>query len=153
MGLQDILPTLATLTGCPLAKASDGADLTPVLKDRSAKVREGTGHVRDIYYSNYGQKNWQTAMVTDGRWKYCYAEQGPTEELYDLQNDPREMVNLASRPGNKKLLSEWKQKLMAEARRYNHTNIFNGDGQLLATPCDRAALDKTPVSEMGWRWY
>ena len=151
-GLQDVLPTLAALTGCALPNPSDGADLTPVLREPSAPVREGAGHVRDVFYSNYGTRDWQGAMVTDGRWKFCYAEQGATEELYDLANDPCELVNLASRPGNETPLATWRLRLIAEARRLGHTAILAGDG-LKVTPCDRAAIAKLPIREMGWRWY
>jgi arylsulfatase A-like enzyme len=152
-GLQDVLPTLAGLTGCPLKRPLDGADLTAPLKDAKAPIREGSGYVRDLYYSNYGQKEWNFAMVTDGRWKYCYAEQGPTEELYDLDSDPAELVNLASKPGNAGLVASWREKLIGQARRLGHTNILKGDGGLTSFPCDRAAIDKMPITEMGWRWY
>ncbi len=152
-GLQDVLPTLAALTECPLPKVSDGADLTGPLNHPAAAIREGTGYIRDVFYSNYGGEPWVSAMVTDGRWKYCYAQQGGTEELYDLASDPCELVNMASRAGNEKLVAEWRRRLIAEARRLGHTEILAPDGELVRVPCDRAAIARLPIKEMGWRWY
>ena len=127
--------------------------MTGPLNDPAAAIREGTGHVRDVFYSNYGGGDWVSAMVTDGRWKYGYAQQGPTEELYDLAADPCELVNLASRPDHENRVAQWRQRLIGEARRLGHTEILARDGELVRVSCDRAAIAKLPIKEMGWRWY
>ena len=147
-GLQDILPTLAGLSDCPLPQAVQGLDLSPVLADSAAPGRE-------LFYSQCLDQPRQSAMVFDGRWKYCWAQEGPTEELYDLQADPRELVNLASRESGmarEALLEPWRRKLMAEATRLGDTGIISG-GRLASTLLDRASFAKLPVSGMGWRWY
>ena len=94
----------------------------------------------------------QTAMVTDGRWKYLYAQQGPTEELYDLAGDPQELSNLATRSDGESLLGPWRERLMAEARRLGDEALLDG-GRLAQGPLDRAAFRDLPVRGMGWRWY
>ena len=91
-------------------------------------------------------------MVTDGRMKYCYAQWGPTEELYDLEADPQELVNLATRPDAEGLLAIWREKLIAEARRLGDTKLLHGDG-LASSPLDRSGFKDLPVRGMGWRWY
>ena len=72
MGLQDLLPTLAALSGCPLRADIHGMDLTGILRGASAPGRR-------LYYSQCGDAPRQSAMVTDGRWKYIYSQEGPTE--------------------------------------------------------------------------
>jgi hypothetical protein len=145
VGLQDILPTLAGLTGCALPQSVDGLDLSTALRDASPPTRE-------LYYSQCGNDPEQSAMVTDGRWKYCYAEWGGVEELYDLAADPTELVNLVSRPGNADLVAAWRARLIEQARHWGDTGLLSGDG-LAASPLDRAAISRLPISGMGWRWF
>ena len=145
VGLQDILPTLAALTRCPLPKEVQGIDLSPALQDENAPIRE-------LYYGSCGGPPGQKAMVFDGRWKYCYTQTGPTEELYDLAEDPDELVNLASRPDAEKLLKPWRKKLIAEARRLGDTDILDGDS-LATAPLDRSGFKDLPLRGINWRWF
>jgi arylsulfatase A-like enzyme len=145
VGLQDVLPTLAAIAGCPLDQEVHGLDLTPACRDPGAAGRE-------LYFSHFANPPHQVAMVTDGRWKYCYAQWGPTEELYDLADDPQELVNLAPRPEAEGLLAPWRAKLIAEARRLGDVELLDGDG-LATSPLDRSAFKDLPVRGMGWRWY
>jgi len=145
VGLQDILPTLAALTGCPLEHEVQGLDL-------GATLRSGEAPLRDLFYGQCGDAPSQCAMVFDGHWKYCYAQEGPTEELYDLASDPHELVNLASSPGGEALLRHWRERLIAEARRLGDTALLDGGG-LASAPLDREAIRRLPLGGFGWRWF
>jgi arylsulfatase A-like enzyme len=144
-GLQDLLPTLARLTDCPLPQAVDGLNLAEALRDADAPTRP-------VFYSQCLDDPHQSAMVTDGRWKYCYSQWGGVQELYDLQADPRELLNLATKPDYKTLSQSWRQRLIEEARRVGDDGLLV-DGQLATSPLDRQELRQTPVHGMGWRWY
>jgi arylsulfatase A-like enzyme len=147
VGLQDILPTLANLTGCELGEDVDGHDMTPWARDDRA-----TG--RDLFYAQCHESPRQSAMVTDGRWKYCWQETGGVEELYDLREDPHELNNLAIADGSGPTLTEWRERLIAEATRYGDTGLLTEDGSNLRTsPLDRDAIRKAGIGGMGWRWY
>ena len=145
VGLQDLLPTLAAMTGCPLPTDVQGLDL-------SAALGDGTADTREVFYSQCFEAPRQMAMVTDGRWKYSYAQEGAIEELYDLAEDPAELVNLATRPDAAKLLTPWRDRLIAEARRLGDIALLDG-GRLVTSPFDRAALKNLPITGMGWRWF
>jgi len=145
VGLQDMLPTLASMSHCPLGEEVHGLDLTEALRDENASVRE-------VFYSQCLDAPRQSAMVFDGRWKYCYAQEGPTEELYDLAEDPDEMANLAGRAGAEALLKPWRERLVEEARRVGDTAILDGDS-LVTAPLDRGAIEKLPLGGFGWRWF
>jgi arylsulfatase A-like enzyme len=145
VGLQDIPVTLAAAAGCPLPGDVHGVDLAGALAD-------GSTPVRDLYYAQCMDAPRQAAMVTDGRWKYCWAQEGPTEELYDLKTDPTELVNLATCDDAETQLAPWREKLIAEATKIGDTAILDGD-RLASTPFDRSTLKDLPVAGMGWRWF
>jgi choline-sulfatase len=147
VGLQDILPTLAELTGCPLDADVDGRDMTPAAADGAAAGRE-------LYYAQCHDTPRQSAMVTDGRWKYCHQESGGVEELYDLQADPHELSNLAAGDAPDEALAPWRSKLIAEAKRFADTALLTDDrSELRTSPLDRDAIRKAGIGGMGWRWY
>ena len=145
IGLQDILPSLANMTNCPLGQDVQGLDITEVFADAHAKGR-------DIYYSQTMDAPRQSAMITDGHWKYCYAQEGAIEELYNLDDDPDELINLAQDAQAEALVTSWRHRLIQEARRFGDTNILVGDG-LATSPIDRSALDHLTLGVMGWQWF
>jgi arylsulfatase A-like enzyme len=134
VSLIDVLPTLLGLAGIPLPAGVQGRALpatpgAPVARGAAfseygaggpavtleaarrlcppggprampplLREREGEGHGK---------------MVFDGRWKYAY-DSGPTggEELYDLQEDPWELENLAHRPGHAEIVARLRLRLL-----------------------------------------
>ncbi|MCX8159979.1 MAG: sulfatase-like hydrolase/transferase [Candidatus Saccharicenans sp.] len=86
--LVDILPTVADLLGIKQQFEVDGQSLKPLLLGRKLKPV-------DIYLEsffpreNYG---WSELLgIISGDWKYI---QAPKPELYNLQTDPNENINL-----------------------------------------------------------
>jgi len=85
--LLDIFPTLCDLVGVDIPKTVEGTSLVSALHDAH-------DHVRDTLFSAYRQYQ---RMVKDDRFKLIeYVVDGRrTTQLFDLQNDPFEMHNLA----------------------------------------------------------
>jgi arylsulfatase A-like enzyme len=95
----EIRPCLYTHTG-----QSYGSDVAKVLRENpDLAVHSGVP--------------WYLAL-NDGRWKYIrYLRHGETEELYDLQEDPEELRNLADTPEHRERLETLRAHLLTEARR------------------------------------
>lgn len=89
----DLLPTMCDLAKIPTPDGIDGQSLGPILDS------DGTSQVdwrKEMFGEYYGKQNWRAPirMIRTKKWKYCrYTSFG--EELYDLENDPSELVNLA----------------------------------------------------------
>ena len=104
--LVDVVPTMLGLAGGPVdADRFDGRDLGPVLRGESDSVRDAVlftydDHQAGTAFQNApGQPN-RIRCVRDGRWKYAIyldpaGDAAPEYELYDLEADPDEALNLA----------------------------------------------------------
>ena len=106
--LVDVVPTMLGLAGGPLDTASfDGHDLGPVLRGERDAVRDAVlftydDHQAGTAFQNApGQPN-RIRCVRDGRWKYAIyldpsGQATPEYELYDLEADPDEALNMADK--------------------------------------------------------
>jgi arylsulfatase A-like enzyme/Flp pilus assembly protein TadD len=92
VSIVDLAPTLAELTGLPVAKLQDGVSLAPAFLKKEPAPR-----LRSIYFESmlpYNSYGWVAPRgVTDGR--YAYIEL-PKREVYDLRSDPGQTKNLYS---------------------------------------------------------
>lgn len=95
----DLYPTLAALAGLPTPTGPqpiDGADLTPVLRDPTARVRDHAYAVYERGRNRVG-RNIRTDRYRLVEWKRPGADADTAElELYDYQQDPLETENLAT---------------------------------------------------------
>ena len=83
--LQDVMPTLCDLAGIDTPDGLDGRSLAPLMADGDAPWRDCAfgDHAGGIY------------CLTDNRTKYLYYVEGGIEQLFDVENDPDEITNLA----------------------------------------------------------
>src|SRR4051794_37008246 len=108
VSLVDVVPTLLGLTGEPGdPRRFDGLDLGPILSGSSESVRDAVLFTYDDHQAGTafqdvpGQPN-RIRCVRDARWKYAiYIDptggEAPEYELYDLEADPIEAVNLVDK--------------------------------------------------------
>jgi arylsulfatase A-like enzyme len=148
VGLQDILPTFASAAGTQVGQSIHGHDLSAHLANpRTAQVG------REVFYSSTEVRQMgQSAMVTDGRWKYIYSEANATEELYDQVHDYAERQNLAASSEHQETLVRMRHQLRLTATALGDTRILDGDG-FTARTVDRSTFAEVPPIAMGWRWY
>jgi arylsulfatase A-like enzyme len=90
----DIYPTLAELCGLPAPKGTEGRSVVPLLKDPGAKW----DHPAFTVWSEDGRTLQGVAVRTE-RWRYAEFDGGKGGAmLFDEQNDPEELKNLADDP-------------------------------------------------------
>lgn len=142
VGPIDLLPTLAGLTGCEMDQEVDGENLAPILASGDAPGRE-------FFISQTWDRPEQKYMVRTRDRKYVYCEEGGTEELYDVRNDPDERRNLGGdRPDEvdrlRTILIDWCEQ--------NGDDEMVRDGELAQAPVVR---EESSFNDriMGWRWY
>ncbi len=154
----DIIATIHSLSGIKSTVNLDGRDLTPLLFD-PGKSKWDKGRMIQIYTGhNYGNEqirhelkraretgDWSEfnvdrptgtkawMMLRDGKYKYVrYIYESYCEELYNLDDDPEELVNLAVREENRELLRAMRLQLLAKFEEKGATFL-----KLLPEPLER----------------
>jgi iduronate 2-sulfatase len=102
----DIYPTLAELAGLPRPAGIQGQSLVPLLANPQAKGRGDAFSFRGCSPPLLGRS------VRTGRYRFTEWPDG-SQELYDLEADPRESTNLAADPRHAAALAEMKKRLDA----------------------------------------
>ena len=118
-GGVDLMPTLLSLAGVAIPDACEGNDLTPLLTGEAETIGDNvafleiTGHV---------------GVVTD-TWKYFKHPNGEAE-LYNLAEDPDELVNRIDDPACAEVVSQLQQKIIA-----NHAPLSEKLAVISPPPC------------------
>jgi iduronate 2-sulfatase len=107
--MVDFYPTLTELCGLEIPKFVSGVSLVPAVRDVSSPLRDKRGNVRNSAFTQYATGY---SLRTE---RYRYSEWGPEgsdgAELYDHQDDPQELVNLAQQADAKKIIADLSQQL------------------------------------------
>lgn len=133
VNLVDVLPTVFSLTdgkvpremcgqplpGCTSAEPRDaafseygaGMHLLPPEFEQAALERH-SGVDALMATLRWREAEGRRTMVRTRRWKYTYDPMDPTDELYDLQNDPHERRNLAGSPDHADVVSQLRTRLL-----------------------------------------
>lgn len=119
----DFAETILDMAGLPIPRDMQGLSMVPVLKGNL----KGDLH-KALYYHYYESGEHRVARqygIRTDRWKLIRFEENDEWELYDLRNDPREMVNLHGRP-------EWARVRRGLTRRLQALAADYGDREALA---------------------
>lgn len=107
----DVLPTLMDLAGIPIPNSLPGKSLKPILENPDTSLRKFLITELSIDPADSTKTG---RMITDGRYKYMvYSYGARNEQLFDLQNDPGETLNLAYNSAYAGIRSKMRQNLNA----------------------------------------
>jgi len=123
VNLLDIAPTIAEFTGAPLRAEWQGNSLLPLVADPDRKWQTWT-------HTTFGRGDH---TITTERWQYLHYFDG-SGELYDLQRDPNQFVNLADDPAHADVIAGLQSHLPEEpqweyfVRYHNFKAVVPADG-------------------------
>lgn len=102
----DLAATLCELAGQDAPEAFQGRSLAPALK---GQPRQPRSDVLAMYHGNqFGL--FTQRMVRNRQWKYVW-NATDRDELYDLENDPAELVNRAAQDSSREVLAQMRRRL------------------------------------------
>jgi len=108
--LMDIMPTLLDAAGAAIPESVDGASLLPVVRDESAAWREYVhGECSAIPSLHSGMQ-----YLTDGKRKYIWHPGIGQEQYFNLEEDPRELHDLAGDAMFADEIARWRGILIRE---------------------------------------
>lgn len=111
----DLAPTLLDLAGVDIPPRMQGRSLVPLLRGETPSDWR-----QEFFYEHHFVPPWEgmsiprSEAIRTHRWKYIqYIDSRPLfEELYDLEVDPLETVNLATRPEQAERIEQFRHQLV-----------------------------------------
>jgi len=136
-GNIDFAPTILELAGLEATENMDGKSLLPLLENS----KEG-GHETLALMNTYPPAPTTCMSIVSGPFKYTYwwfenDEMKPTEELFNLKNDPLELTNLVQAPKHKKRLEIMRKKYDFQLKHWKKEAVKGNGYQKYVTLFDR----------------
>jgi arylsulfatase len=117
--LGDMVPSLLELCGIPVPS---GVEAKSVFSETH----------RDLLFGEFGDRHSATRMIRKGSYKLIYYADGNQFQLFDLENDPEEIEDLAADPGHLQVLADLQKAL--EEHLYGEDTEWVQDGTWVGLP-------------------
>ena len=136
----DIFPTLADICGVPIPDTVEGLSM---IGDRQ----------RDYIYGEHWENETASRMIRDARYKLIYYPLGNHFQLFDLDNEPNELNDLADDPS----LAGVRERLagLLIENLYGSDLAYLREGVLVGVPDDdfrSRGYDRNFGGQRGWRF-
>ncbi len=125
VGWQDVMPTLLDLAGIAVPDSVQGFSMLGEKR-------------RDFLYGEVGRGQRATRMLRDGRYKLVYYAAGNCLQLFDVQEDPEELVDLATASQWGAVRCELEKLLVDQLRGEDESWVV--DGRLVGLPAEELAI-------------
>jgi len=119
VGWQDVMPTLLDLAGIDIPDSVEGRSM---LEEKP----------RQYLYGECGEGPTATRMIRAGQYKLIYYPVGNRAQLFDIENDPRELHDLAGDENYAPTLDHLAGHLQSEL--YGGDEAWVADGRLVGLP-------------------
>lgn len=112
----DLLPTILEACNIKFPAGIDGESLMPLLKDEAYNRRESV--FAEVHLQNHAGK---VIMNRNSRYKYVYHWlTNDVDELYDLQEDPGELINLFAKDSHQEISMQMREDIINWAQTKGH---------------------------------
>jgi arylsulfatase A-like enzyme len=101
--LRDLFPTTCDLAGVEIPSTVEGKSLRPLLAGKAKSIY-------DAVFCHFGDVQ---RMIRTDRWKLIYYPKIDRWQLFDLKNDPLELVDLVDVAAHKATITELRERLTA----------------------------------------
>jgi choline-sulfatase len=105
--LRDVLPTFLDAAGIIKPTVMDGRSMLDLLKGNKWRS------VLDLEHAQIYEKDNAWVALTDGKYKYVYFTLTGQEQLFNLEQDPGEVIDLVLSGKNERILQIWRKKMVA----------------------------------------
>ena len=105
--LRDVMPTLLDCAGLPIPEAVEGRSFLPIARGENCEWR-------DYVHGEHVILGQSVQWVTDGHEKYVWFSGTGHEQLFDLDDDPQELHDLAGDSAAAGRVAHWRGVLMEE---------------------------------------
>ena len=122
--LRDVLPTFLDAAGIPKPQVMDGESMLDILRKKSWRK------MLDLEHAQIYEEDNAWVALTDGRYKYIYFTLTGQQQLFDLNNDPFELIDLVSEDlfeRNKSLVNKWRKRMINHLKIRGEEWVTNGD--------------------------
>lgn len=122
--LQDLMPTILDLTGVNVPETVDGVSLKRALEGDLTELGNRE-YIHGEHSTCYSEEQ-EMQYLTDGKFKYIWLPRLGIEQLFDLQHDLSEQVNLAELPDYQEVLLKWRSRLVERLAKRDRGLTENG---------------------------
>lgn len=137
VSLADIYPTLVRAAGGDLPDSRQGRDLRALLGNNADE--------RQAIVGLQGPADAPESMaVIEKRWKYIYYPEGPAEQLFDLETDPSESVDLCrENSAQPEVVNRLRKLLLEELKEHGQPYLRDGGLPAFAKNDDSPAFRRS----------